>query len=432
MKRSIILLVSPIILFSCSDDTIIREQENHNSSVEHARKWFVQNINTTPATSTHGRISSWPISISWEDGISYVKDKTATVEVPIRYEPNVTAYPQGISKSASYRNSTKLLLFNDGKDGYNVFIMRIMPDRASLSELEKNTYVKKTNAFTGDIIYYTWEGKPLVLARYENGKRTEWNYIEQTSKKDDTNSGRANGCYTIEVEWYSIACSAYGCGDPIYLYSDYYYYCSGGSSPSTAENADPGDLYGGGGGGGGGDGGNAENPISPEFVGDKPLFEYSNKCQGLQDIWNNFPNNEMYAYITGDGQLIVTNQLPFTGGAAFGTFLHPNGTTYYPYPMSQTAPTLNYAGMIQYPANNPTHYLIPVVASVHTHSPCRTDGTNGVSHPVGVDDKNFAAAHPELTHWVIGCHAIAQYTGTSNNFLNVLSGDISSTCSSIR
>lgn len=139
----------------------------------------------------------------------------------------------------------------------------------------------------------------------------------------------------------------------------------------------------------------------------------------------------MYGYITADGQLIITNQLPFTGGAAFGTFTHPNGTPYYPYPMTQGAPIMNYTGMIQYPTNNPTHYLIPVVASVHTHSPCRNDGTNGVSHPVGNDDNAFAGKHPQLTHWVIGCNTIAQYDGTNNNFFNVQAGNISSTCGSI-
>lgn len=130
--------------------------------------------------------------------------------------------------------------------------MRTMPDMSSVSELEKNTYDKKTRTFTGDIIYYTWEGRPLVRARYENGKRIEWNYVEQKFKKNETDGARTNsGCYSTEIEWYSIACSAYGCGEPIYLYSNYYNFCSGGSSPYTDEYADPGNLYGGGGGGGG-------------------------------------------------------------------------------------------------------------------------------------------------------------------------------------
>ena len=161
-------------------------------------------------------------------------------------------------------------------------------------------------------------------------------------------------------------------------------------------------------------------------VGDRPLFEYSDKCQGLQNAWSNYPNNEVYGYITADGKFIVTNILSATGGSAFGTYSY-NGTTYYPFPASQGAPTLSYAGMVE----TAGYYLIPVVASVHTHSPCRTDGSNGVSHPVGSDDKSFAASHPELNHWVIGCGAIGQYNGTDDSFSNVQSGNLSALCSSV-
>lgn len=48
------------------------------------------------------------------------------------------------------------------------------------------------------------------------------------------------------------------------------------------------------------------------------------------------------------------------------------------------------------------YYLIPIVASVHTHAPCRSDGTNGVSHRVGTDDRDRANANPEINHWVVG------------------------------
>jgi putative chitinase len=259
MKKCFIIFSLLFIFFSCSDDPLISEQENYNS-VEHAQKWFEQNVNIS--SPSNGRISSRPKNVSWENGISYVKDKTQTVEVPIQYETELIAYPQSINKNASYKNLTKLLMFDDGKGGYNIFVMRIMPDMGSVPELAMNTYDKKKNSFAGDIIYYTWEGKPLVHTRYENGKRVEWNYIEQTSKTEDTSGARTtNECYRIEVEWYSVTCSAYGCGEPTYLYSDYYYLCSGGSSPYTDEYADPGDLYGGG--GGGSSGGVAESVNDP-------------------------------------------------------------------------------------------------------------------------------------------------------------------------
>lgn len=250
MKKCFIIFSLLFIFFSCSDDSIISEQENFNS-IEHAQKWFEQNINAS--SSSNGRISSRPKNVSWENGISYVKDKTQTIEVPIQYETELIVYPQSINKNASYRNLTKLLMFDDGKGGYFIFIMRIMPDIASVAELDKNTYDKKTNSFTGDIIYYTWEGKPIVYTRYEKGKRIEWNYIEQSSKKGDTSGARVtNECYTIEVDWYQIVCIDGYCSGPIYLDTDYYYYCSGGWSPNSDEDVYPGDLYGGGSSGNGG------------------------------------------------------------------------------------------------------------------------------------------------------------------------------------
>jgi hypothetical protein len=282
MKKCSIIFGLLFIFFSCSDDPLISEQENYNS-VEHAQKWFEQNVNIS--SPPNGRISSRPKNVSWENGISYVKDKTQTVEVPIQYETELIAYPQSINKNASYKNLTKLLMFDDGKGGYNIFVMRIMPDIGSVPELAKNTYDKKTNSFSGDIIYYTWEGKPLVHTRYENGKRAEWNYIEQTSKTEDTSGARTtNECYRIEVEWYSVTCSAYGCGDPIYLYSDYYYFCSGGSSPYTDEYEDPGDLYGGGGGGNGDSGWYSPTAWEEEKIDDSQLKPCMQKI--LTDIKN--------------------------------------------------------------------------------------------------------------------------------------------------
>jgi hypothetical protein len=135
----------------------------------------------------------------------------------------------------------------------------------------------------------------------------------------------------------------------------------------------------------------------------------------------------MFGYITQDGKLIVTNQASTSGGTASGTYVF-NGVTYYPYPVIQGAPTQSYFGMI----TTSTHYFIPVVASVHTHSPCRTDGTDGLSHSVGTDDKNFAISHPQLNHWVIGCNAIGQYNSTNTSFYNIQSGNIASTCTTVK
>lgn len=164
-----------------------------------------------------------------------------------------------------------------------------------------------------------------------------------------------------------------------------------------------------------------------ENMGPKPIMEFNNKCTGISNIWSNYPNNEIFGYLTIDGKLIITNILPASGGTAAGLY-HYDNTYYYPYPDSQGTPTGTYSGMV----HSAGHYFIPVQASVHTHVPCRTDNTNGVSHPVGNDDKAFAQKYPGINHWVIGCGAVGQYNGINNNFYNVRSGNLSTICTFVQ
>ena len=149
-------------------------------------------------------------------------------------------------------------------------------------------------------------------------------------------------------------------------------------------------------------------------------------------MWNNYPNNEVLGYLTPTGQLLVTDIQPLTGGSARGLYKYTDGagtvTYYYTYPMNLGAPALTYPGM----TNNGVNYFIPVVASVHTHTPCRTDGTDGVSHDVGPEDASLAANHPGLRNWVIGCDAIATFSSASTSFQNVQSGPLSTNCASIQ
>lgn len=190
--------------------------------------------------------------------------------------------------------------------------------------------------------------------------------------------------------------------------------------------------------------GNEECPESPEnpipmrtieltteeikrILSDKPVQEYQDKCNGAAAIWNNYPNNEVNAYIAADGSLFVTDVLDYYGGDAQGLYVY-EGNAYY---ASNGRPSLNYAGMIKIGSGRNEFYLIPVVASVHTHAPCRSDGSNGVSHSVGKKDRSRASQYPMVNHYVIGCGAIAQYN-TSSSFFNVQSGNISSTCNSLK
>ncbi len=167
-------------------------------------------------------------------------------------------------------------------------------------------------------------------------------------------------------------------------------------------------------------------------IGNKPVKEYSNKCAGLEEMWKNYPRNEVFGYITLDNQLLVTDVLRIGGGNASGAYKHTDGTgkvTYYfTYPDTQGPPSGSYSGLI----HTGGKYFIPIKASVHTHTPCRSDGTNGVSHDVGDDDKIFATKAPGLKHWVIGCNAIGEFNNKTQSFFNIQTGNISVTCSKIQ
>jgi len=164
---------------------------------------------------------------------------------------------------------------------------------------------------------------------------------------------------------------------------------------------------GGGSGGGGSSGFENVEATMPfwAYLGSKPLYEYSDKCAGLNNIWNDFPDNEVFGYVTQDYKLIVTDVVTISGGAVSGLYNH-DGVLYYPFSDVNGPPTENYAGMVHAAGK----YFIPVRASVHTHTPSRSDGTDGVTNfMVSSDDNALALAYPTIKHFVIGNGAIGSY-----------------------
>lgn len=227
-------------------------------------------------------------------------------------------------------------------------------------------------------------------------------------------------CY--DIDWYNCT-ESFGCIYSHTVSGGCVYTAGGGSYGGTISRysyASVNPPYHGGGGGSGGGGTttitfNMNNVYGS--IGTKPLKEFSNKCDGVNYMWNTYPNNEVQGFITADGKLLMTHVLSLNGGAFSGIYKHTDPSTnsitaYYFYPVSQGAPLQSYTGIV----NNGQYYFIPIAASVHTHTPCRLDGTDGVSHNVGEDDTQFAKTYPTLKHWVIGCSAIARFDGVSPNF----------------
>lgn len=183
----------------------------------------------------------------------------------------------------------------------------------------------------------------------------------------------------------------------------------------------------------GGSGGGIGNGFSPSNVlngnGTRPISESPDKCTGAVSLWNlSVSNNkETVGLLAEDGKFLTIAILNANGGS-FGGLYNYGGKTYYTYPASQGAPTQNYGGMIQ--SNG--QYFIPLKATVHTHVPCMTDGTNGISNmTLSSGDQALANNFTLIKHYIVGCNAIGSFSHSSTSPLLIKSGVLSSTCSSI-
>ena len=195
----------------------------------------------------------------------------------------------------------------------------------------------------------------------------------------------------------------------------------------------PGDYAGGGGGGGTGSEYNFSrfNPADVyPFNGNKPLGEYASKCSGLQKLWDlSWDNNykETVGVITTDGKLLSVAVVGSSGGGWGGLYYKPSISpkVYYTWPDSQGPPTQTYAGMVHAAGQ----YFIPISATVHTHTPCLTDGTDGVSGTIlSQGDQNVASTYPNIAHYLVGCNAIGSFNGSSSSPALIKTGPLSETC----
>lgn len=340
----------------------------------------------------------------------------------------------------------RLLTYKTAKGKFHELILTYVPTysyltshRLDVSKIKINNIKEKK--FTGYVEYRTISGVKLFTLIFKNGKSIKKLFDHKSNSNNlKVSSGDLKTTQTIcdeictpllsricwetgdpaveecgEWEQYGESC-VYDCfdvpdepEDPCSL-PENFYLCNP-DNPSDPATGEPSFTF---------------NPNDVVNIGDKPLQEYSDKCAGIQSIWNNYTNNEVFGYISSDGKLIVTNIQPYNGGQGSGLYFY-NNIYYYPYPDTQGAPSQSYSGMIQAAG----YYFIPVSASVHTHTPCRGDGTNGMTS-VGSDDAQFAADHPGLNNWVIGCGAIGQFDGANSNFFNINTNTLSNNCNLIR
>ena len=190
--------------------------------------------------------------------------------------------------------------------------------------------------------------------------------------------------------------------------------------------------------GSGGVGGVGVNEIGYTFPdnlfggkdGNKPLGDYTSICAGVQALWTASVNvqKETVGLITQDGRFIYIAQVDYAGGS-FGGLAVYEGKAYYSYPDSQGYPAYAYAGII----HSAHQYWIPIKGTVHTHSPCLNDGTDGISNTtLSVPDQNLAKRFTMIPNYIIGCGAVGQYDNSSTSPWVLQTGNLSDTCSSIK
>lgn len=172
-----------------------------------------------------------------------------------------------------------------------------------------------------------------------------------------------------------------------------------------------------------GDGGNGGDGFNDSLGAEEPepIEEYATTCEGINSMWDDYPDNETFGYITQGGKLILVGIAGEHGGDV-PKLEFVDGKYYYSFPPTDNL-TLEYEGIVK----RPHAYFIPIRASVHTHNPCRFTSDSGVGHTVGPEDQDLAKKYPGINHYAIGCNAIAQFKD-SPYFFNTKTGELDNFC----
>lgn len=411
----ILTLLVLLGLASCEKNTeplLVAEKED--MTISEAKEWF-EGVSKNARTTGEEMYSQVYWKLAFEAKPEKEKKNTVVI-VPISHGKKGRAY--GYKQLWIYKNKEKKNAMRVVEFVYDKDIPR--------KDLGKYSFKN----FTGAMIVRNWEDDVLGAFRFIDGKKASILQLESITvdgklvyKKSGKN-GRMAGCWYYEGSGWYVTVN----GVEIYRYYEQPagWQCSWEDLYGW-DQAPPGDgdSYWSGGGSGGGDPYNITG-FSP---GQKPLAEYSaqQRCNGLQNMWNaGIQNNssETYGVITIDGSLLFTQIGGQTGGQIDGIY-EQDGSVYYFYPKTGN-PTPTYLGTI---TAHPVYYFVPISATVHTHTPCTNDGTDGISNRAGDDDFPFAARFFQIKHYVIGCSAVAEFNNYS--YFNIRNGNLSVTCNNI-
>jgi hypothetical protein len=419
MKFSKFLLLALLITLSCKNQNEMITNSDPKILIQEAKDYFQTNVLTSDSNDSSFRkevnrrkiITKNP---NWSAARVKKLTEADVIIIPLNFNEKMRGLRASDSTFFDLKNITYLVMYRDVNKKMQTEVLTVLPD-------EDFSRRKTATLFSGIVLIDDWQGNNLGGYLYANGTSTPVTNEIVEKQKGGRVSTLVTTCTT--TDWYTCTSAggvSLGCN---YNYSETtcttsYQLGGGGSNFPTLPGGGSSIGYG---------ALSTDIALSPDFVaGNKPIAEYKTKCLGVQAIWNNYPNNEVNGFVTTDGKFIATDVVGLSGGQVSGLYEY-QGVSYYVYSDQNPAPLLNYAGMVHAAG----YYMIPVSATVHTHTPCRTDGTDGVSQNTSPPDASRAAADPLVKHWVIGCGAIAQFDSSNPNYFNKIYGNLSTTCNSI-
>lgn len=402
-----LLLILLFAIFSCTKSSKESSSKDEvllpSTTLSESRKVTVPDM-----TIENGRLT-W----GWKDAM-YFSD---FYEVP--FELNGKVPRPKSQKTGIIQGRSHLLISRKPKDNI-VFVVKYIPSKDYKGNINTvNSQNFSTVKFDGIITLSKIGENTIRVMEINDGKVIKSSKHKKASVQ--TNAGaRISGCTFWEqvTDWYS--CSG---GECYYNYTstEYWQECDGDS-------------------GGGGSGGDCSadplcngygvgtgspvvvlngNPALAGSPGRKPAYGSEDRCGFAENMWSRSlaSGNEYFGVVTKNGEYLITQEQGVSGGNVNGIFNSSDGRVYYYYPRVDGEPSVisqSEPGRI----GNVNVWAVEIKATVHTHTPCISDGTDGVSHLVGSDDHALAGSLSSLRHYVIGCNATAEFNGTNDEFYN--------------
>lgn len=398
-------------------------------SIESAKSWFESSIDNKNARTTSDENSKNAV---WDKATYHDFGFGKVVVIPIKNaKPLYLGFSEkGVKKESKYKISTDELsyLVVSKDNSFKAQVVKLIPTE---KYLDKSNGRKKKVAYEGLLILQDWNGNFIKGMKYENGR--------VVATVNDNKKARSVTDWECETtDWYT--CASWDGGNS---WSCHYTHSetnctntgSGGGAPWEDQWTDP-DYNGGGSSGGPSNGGNSfENNVLAVTLGTKPIAVFANKCGGAADLWQRSVSTgkEVNGVLTTDGHFFLVTQVsgpsggPFDGLTKYTEQLTGITTAYYVYPANDD-PMPTYTGTIF----STGKYYIPISATIHSHTPCISDGTDGITNNYSSDDDATANFLPMINHFVVGCGAVGQYSATSNGYFNINSGNLNQTCNNIQ